>query len=228
MPVVTGAFHCRLVIHKAMSVHILWWNYTSKSTAEYANPIFAIGCISPSSTCHGDLAVKPRSPPEDQNFALQSGQIPVVRAPQAPTGVSSLARETPTHAHGSGAPRPGPSHVGGTPLPSPAPGCSRTITGISQTNLRPGPVSSPFAGSLTARRSVAPATDPALSDQLRRCGMVPRWWWPCPARVGVAPQFPTLVDQPQSPNRSNAELTGLSVQIVCLATVSQGILPLPG
>lgn len=88
MPVVTGAFHCRLVIHKAMSVHILWWNYTSKSTAEYANPIFAIGCISPSSTCHGDLAVKPRSPPEDQNFALQSGQIPVVRAPQAPTGIS--------------------------------------------------------------------------------------------------------------------------------------------
>lgn len=150
------------------------------------------------------------------------------RHQQASVALSSLARETPTHAHGSGAPRPGPSHVGGTPLPSPAPGYSRTITGISQTNLRPGPVSSPFAGSLTARRSVAPATDPALSAQLRRCGMVPRWWWPCPARVGVAPQFPTLVDQPQSPNRSNAELTGLSVQIVCLATVSQGILPLPG
>lgn len=150
------------------------------------------------------------------------------RHQQALAALSSLTRETPTHAHGCGAPRPGLSYVGGTPLPSPAPGCSHTITGISQTNLRPGLVSSPFAGSLTARRSVGPAAHPALSTQLGRCGLVPHWWWPCPARVGVAPQFPTLVDQPQSPNRSKVELTGLSVQMVCLATVSQGFLPLPG
>lgn len=47
--------HCHLLIHKTLSAHILWFNFTCRSVAKYTTRSVWLVYISPSLSCHGDL-----------------------------------------------------------------------------------------------------------------------------------------------------------------------------
>lgn len=102
--------HCHLLIHEALSVHILWLNFTCKSMAGYATwPVWLV-YISPSSSCPGDLcetAFSIRGPTE----TLHCNQC---RHLQGPTDLDcpDLPHQGPSFVHmGLGASGPWLSHV---------------------------------------------------------------------------------------------------------------------